>query len=307
MMGRLLAAKTLGGKKDSQSVEKLNERLNQDPFHGVRIEAARALAKTRTPEALKFLAGSLKQEDARVRQEVVRGLGKFYDEAAFAALETVVETEKNPEIVSVALEAAGKYPREKVKPVLMAALKRESYKNQIADAAVSAIRVQADDTYIEPLTAHLKAEESNYETHDFGSGLDALAYLARNRDDNEREPVRDFIAGYLNHPKESLRRQAVSALGTLEDRRSIPLLQAIVDTGNKNLTEYKAAEDAIKKLNEGKEQATEVKDLRNEVTELQKQLREMLGKLETLQKQTTPAKAEDTKSAEKNQPEKKAE
>jgi len=298
-MGRLIAVKHLGGRSDENSIEKLKAILSGDSFYGVRIEAAKALTKTHTPKTLDALIASLNQEDARVRREVVRGIGKFFDEKALAALKKIAEEESNPEIVADALGAAGKFPQEKVRPVLMAALERDSYKNRIAAAAVRAMRTQADDDYIEPLFEHLEDAETDYQTRDFGNGLDALAYLSRNQDDEEREPVRVFIADYVGHPKESLRKQAVAALGTLEDRRSIPLLQGLVDTGNKYLPEYRSAEAAIKKLNERKEQATEVKDLRNEVTALQKQLRDIQSKLETVQKQTAPQKPQASKPAEK--------
>jgi len=67
MMGRLLAAQKLGGKKDSKSIGKLKHTLNNDSFYGVRIEAAKALAKTHTPEALEALTQSLSQK-RRARQ-----------------------------------------------------------------------------------------------------------------------------------------------------------------------------------------------------------------------------------------------
>jgi len=45
-IGRLLAIEQLGAKKDKQTVAKLKERLDNDPFYGARIEASRALRES---------------------------------------------------------------------------------------------------------------------------------------------------------------------------------------------------------------------------------------------------------------------
>ncbi len=291
MLGRLLAAKALGGRKDAKSIESLTKVLRNDAFHGVRIEAAKALAKTRTPEALAALAGSLEQEDARVRQEVVSAIGKFYTGDALAALQEVAQTEKNPEIVANALGESGKYPQEAVRPMLVAALDRESYRHRIAVSAIAALREQADPGAVPAMLAHLRENEEDFTTRDFGRGLDALAYLARDLDDGAREEVRLFVADFLDHPKSGLRRDAIAALGTLEDPRSLGALRTFTETGEEEDPERKAAEAAIRKLSAEKGQADEVKDLRKEMLDLQKELGSLRETLETVKKQLEPEQA----------------
>ena len=58
MMGRLLAVKALSGRKDRKSIDALKKALQEDPFFGVRIEAAKSLAATHTAEAFAALAGT---------------------------------------------------------------------------------------------------------------------------------------------------------------------------------------------------------------------------------------------------------
>ncbi len=292
MMGRLLAVRTLGGRQDARSRELMGRTLKGDAHYGVRIEAAKALAKTRTPEALATLIDSLAQDDARVRREVVQAIGKFYTGEALISLTEVVGEEKNPDIIADALAAVGKYPQDSVGDLLLASLDRESYRHRVASAAIRALRERADPAAVEPLRTHLAAREAAFPTGDYGSALDALAYLARQIEPDDREVTRLFIAGYLDHPKEGLRRAAITALGTLEDTRSLGALGTFVESGADDSPEAKAAEAAIRKLSGEKGQADEVRDLRKEMLDLQKQLGELKGKLETLDKQLQPEKAE---------------
>lgn len=289
LIGRVLAAKTLGGRADGQSIDLLKKALSADPHYGVRIEAARSLAKTHTPEALAVLLGALDQEDARARQEVVAGIGKFYTDAALEALREVAAKDRNPDIVADALAAIGKFLHEEARPVLLAALDRESYRHRVASAAILALRTQGDETTVAPLRGHLQKNETRFTSADFGRGLDSLAYLARSQEAGTREVTRRFIADYLDHPKENLRRSAISALGTLEDPRSLGALRTFIDAGNTALPEFKAAEDAIRKLSGEKGQADEVRDLRRELLELQKELKSVKDGLETVKKQAKPA------------------
>ena len=289
MMGRLLAAKALGGKNDSESLNRLQKALSGDSFYGVRIEAARALAKTRTPEALAVLLAATTQDDARARQEVVASIGKFYTADAFTALSGIVASEKNPDIVVTAIGALSAYLQEETGPVLLAALERESYRHRIAAAAISGLRSRGEESTADPLQEHLLKNEARFTTGDFGRALDSLAYLARHREDEGRAATQQFIAAYLDHPKENLRRTAIGALGTLEDRRSLGALQTFVGTGDSEAPEAKAATEAIRKITAGRSQADEVKDLRRELLELQREIKTVRDGLETVKKQTTPA------------------
>jgi nitroreductase len=52
VMKNLLSIEQLSANKDKETVAKLKERLNDDPFYGVRIEASKALRAIHTDEAL---------------------------------------------------------------------------------------------------------------------------------------------------------------------------------------------------------------------------------------------------------------
>jgi len=294
-IGRLLAATALGGRKDQDSLDRLAKVLKSDPFYAVRIEAARSLTKTQTPEALAVLVASLAQDDARVRQEVVAGITKFYSATAFAALRDLAAGEKNPDILADAFGALGKYPHKEVRPLLLTTLERESYRHRLASAAIGAMRSSPDPDLVKPLRDHLAAHEALFPTNDFGRALETLAELAKPQETGERETTRLFLLAYLEHPKEGIRRAAINALGGLGDSRSLGALRTFADGGDPERPESKAAIEAIRKLSGDKPQAAEVGDLRREILELQGDLKSLRDGYETLKKQgeaTAKAKSE---------------
>lgn len=101
--------------------------------------------------------------------------------------------------------------------------------------------------------------------------------------------MRRFIAEQLDHPKATVRVDAIEALGNLEDPRALPLLENYPVEPN-DRPENKAAAAAIVRINAGKPQAKEVGDLREEVLDLEKELRDLKKKLDTLDKKVTPKK-----------------
>jgi len=289
--GRLLAAKALGERSDGKSVSLLKGRVQGDPFYGMRIEAIRALAKMHTGEALAALLESSTQDDDRVRQAVVRAVGGFYTESAQAKLKEVVAKERNPEIVAEALSALGKFPGEEVRTVLLDSLKRESYRQKISVAAIEALRDRAEPEAASLLLAHLQAKGTSFTSMDLGRAWNALAYLARESDAAGREPVRLYLADQVDHPKETLRRSSIAALGTLEDERSVGLLRALAQSGASDEPETKAAEAALKRIQAERAQAQEVEDLRKEVLSLQKDVRRLSEGMDELRKKVAPEKA----------------
>lgn len=297
MMGRLLAAQQLGGKEDSASIGKIKHTLNNDSFHGVRIEAAKALAKTRSPEALDALVQSLGQKDARARQEVVRSLAQFYNDKALESLKQIAATETNPVIASVAIEGLGKFPSAQVETSLAASLEKPSYRNALASAAIHSIQSQGKAADAKAVLEILQRDKQAFTTRDFGNALDSLASLVRdeNPDSDIHQQVRHYLTGHLSDPKRSLRTASIQALATLEDQRSLPALQSFIASGNEDSSEYKAAAAAIKKLNSEKKQAPEVQDLRKELLEMQKTIQEIKKQLATEEKRSSVEKEKNKK------------
>jgi aminopeptidase N len=282
VMGRLLAIEQLADKKDQETVGKLKEAMNNDPFYGVRIEAAKALRSIHTDDALEALLASTHQPDARVRLQLARAMDGFYRDTAYASARNALETEKNPAILGADIDALGNYAQPEVRDALIKFLNSESYRNQLAVAAIYAMRSQDDPAYIGPLLETLRKREAAFRSRGFAGGLQTLAWLARNEE--KKDAVREFLLGYVNHKRESIQIAAIKALGTLGDPASIAVLQTFANA-SKATPQQAAAEKAVADLRAGRKPVDDFKNLRQEVLDLEKASREQSKELENLKKQ----------------------
>jgi aminopeptidase N len=281
VIGRLLVVEQMFSRKDHETVAKLKETLNNDPFYGVRIEASKALRAVHTDQALDALIASRKQSDARVRRQVIGDLGAFYQEKSFEATRAVLTEEKNPDILTQAISATAAYGRPEVRDGLLALLNTPSYRNAIADSAIGALRAQDNPTNIEPLLDYLRRNEPQLLTFGLSRGLDALAYLSR-REEN-KDAVREFILRFVNHPKRGLQLAAINALGTLGDPRAVPALEKFA-TALRQSQERTAAERAITDIRAARKPPDDLGVLRNEVLTLQRENRELRKDLDDIKK-----------------------
>ncbi len=281
MIGRLLAVEILGKRKDKTTVEKLKKVLNKDPFHGVRISASRALRSIDSEAAFDALASSLKQPDARVRRQVTTDVGSFYKPAALVALKKSLTDEKNPAVRASAIRAIAGFGDPEAAGLVRKALASTSFRHQLADAAVQAIRKQDDPAEIELLLGTLRKDAAKFTSRGHGSALRALAYLARNEED--KSGVRRFLIGRSSHPNPRVIQAAIEALGQLGDPKSIATLEKFA-SGREGSPERKKAQASIEKLRTTRKPVDDFKNLRKEVTDLKKANEDLLKQFEDLKK-----------------------
>ncbi len=281
MLGRLIAAEQLGAKKDRGSVAKLKETLNSDPFWGVRLAAAQALRAIQTDAAYEALLASTGQGDARVRRQVVTDITGFYRESSYTAATKIVADEKNPDIKALALISLGAYPKPEVREKLLACLNTTSYRNQMADSAINAMRAADDPGYIEPLRQALQQKEAVFTTGGLSRALENLAYLARN--EKEKDSVREVLIGHLDSKKKRVQIASINGLGTLGDPKAVAVLEKFAD-GVKGSPERATAERALASLRDGKKPSVELGGLRNDVLSLQRENRELRQEFDDLKK-----------------------
>src|SRR5207249_5740337 len=268
-------------RRDKETVAKLKQVLNNDPFYGVRIEAARALRSAHTDEALEVLLASTKQADARVRLQVMTAIGGFYRETAYESARQALEAEKNPAIVASGIRDLGGYAKPEVRAVLLKYLASESFENRLADAAINAIRSQDDPAYIPTLLETLGKREPDFTSGGFAQGLRALGYLGRNEE--KKDAIREFLLGYVNHKKRTLRLASIDALGSLGEPQAIAALNKVA-TAAKESPERSAAERAVTDLRAARKPVDDFKNMRQDEMELQKQKRELRKDLDNLKK-----------------------
>jgi len=286
VMGRVFAVKDLEKNKSQKSIEALKERLNNDPFYGVRLEAADALGGMHTPESLAALLESRDQDDARVRYAVQSAVARFYHPDAYAASKHVVESESNPMIVSRSLNAIGNYGNAEIPAVLLQFLNKASYRNRLTEAAISAMESQDDADYVMPILNTLMQRKQEFTTRGYSSALSTLAQLSRHLED--KSMVLSFITGHLQDPKNNIRLGAIRALAKLGDSRAIVKMNGWL-SADPDSAEHKAARSTIDTLNRQNQPGDDLRNLRNKIQEmesshqsLENQLADLKNKLEAL-------------------------
>ena len=288
-IGRIIAVKGLEQMRTRAAVERLGKALREDGFRGVREQAAHALQAIGSDEALAELRKSLGQPDARVRRRVVEGIAASYRPGVMEQLVTIVGTEKNPAIQAVALHGLAKYQDPAARDTILDALRSDSYRQEVAEAAMDALGQQQDVTLLQPLIRLVEAKPDVFPPRVLGTGLRTAGKLGRLRDD--KAAVRDFLTPHLLDARPSVRHAAIGALGELGDPQSEALLQGLAKHGSSDRT-GKVAEGALAALR-GKQPLVpgEVTELRSQVRKLEESQHKLLEKVDDLDRRLK-AKAE---------------
>ena len=297
VVGRLLAADALNDKEDQKSIDALKTALQRDSFFGVRRQAAQALADIGTPKALAALTESRDQPDARVRRQVVRAIGSFFHPDAKVALIEILGAEKNPDIIADAIRPLGKYPGSDVSAEIRRLLQQESYDNAVAAAAMDAARAREDATFL-PLMQQVIEQDVAFPSKTLPGALDAVAYLGKELD--ERQQVRDFLTGYLNHPREKVQLAAINALGTLGDPATMDAVRAF-HRGPKGDRKKKAAAEALKKIRKKQDTPESLNALRGQLDTLREENESFRKDVEDL-KQRLDAKEKKNPERQESEP-----
>ena len=280
VIGRLLAIEQLAGKPSREAVEKLQHALNTDSCFGARIESAKALRAIHSAPALDALLASTNQADARVREQVFAAIAGFYDPKARAAEAAMLARERNPDMQSIAIRDSGAYPQMD-RAVVTQYLDSTSYRNELAGAAISAIRAQDDPAWIEPLRQNLQQREADYPSRAFARGLNTVAYIAR--DEPNRSRVEEFLLHYTNSKQQPVRLGAIKALGVLGDPRALAALEKFA-LARKDTPEQSAAAGAMDAIENFHRPVEGLSRLRGEFLDLQQANRELRKDLNALQK-----------------------
>jgi aminopeptidase N len=294
-MGRVLACDELAERKTKANVAALREALNNDSFFGVRNEAAAALRKIHTREAVSALVESTDQPDARVRYRVAEELAKCYHDDVAEQLTEIIDAEKNPAIVAAALRGLVHHQGKAASAAARKALESQSHSNEPVRSALIIIRDLNDASLAEDVMRTLKSRDQELDPRDVTEGMLSLAKISQRG--RRQEAAFNFLVDYLNHPRQVLRGAAIQALGELHDPAARELLEPIAaNEHDKYLA--RTAKTALEALDKETQLVpAEVGELRREVRELRKSQDKLQKSIDELKakraaaRESTPAKA----------------
>ena len=143
---------------------------------------------------------------------------------------------------------------------------------------MDAARAREDATFL-PLMQQVIEQDVAFPSKTLPGALDAVAYLGKDLED--RQQVRDFLIGYLNHPREKVQIAAINALGTLGDPATMDAVRAF-HRGPKGDRKKKAAVEALKKIRKKQDTPESLEALRGQLDKLREEnesFREEVDKL----------------------------
>jgi aminopeptidase N len=280
-LGRLQAVELMAKRKDKTTRDKLKRALQNDSFYAVRLAASKALRGIGGDDAFAALTDSTDQPNAKVRQQVISDIASQYKPEALAALKQSLAKEKNPAIRARIINGLTGHNDKEARKLINQALDSESFRHQLADAAVSALRKQDIPANIAKIRAALENDGKKFTTNGYASGLRALGYLGRNQ--KKRTDIREFLVGHVNNPKRRVALASIDALGQLGDPRAIAVLEKFTGAAEDDPAR-KAAEQAVEKLRAGRKPVDDFKNLRRELTSLKQSNSKLTKELDDLKK-----------------------
>jgi len=287
MLGRLQAVEALAKFKDARSVRLLKERLQKDRFYGVRIAASRgvriaasrALRQIHNEAAFQALLASTRQRDARVRIQVWRDLTAFPREETRRALCAMIRSERNPDIRAAGIRALGAWPGKETEALLAERLREDSFRNEIAEAAVAAMRKIGKPKFAKLIMDTVRRRGDRFTRAGLAQAFQTAAQLSRDLED--KTPTLEFLKPYLRDRRRQVKLAAIKALGTLGEPSAAPILEALTQAGEEDAV-GRAASQALEALRSKDDAKEELARLRGEIADLKRTLRNKereLGKL----------------------------
>ncbi len=282
VMGRHEAAKALKSvASDSRAEAGLLDRLEREPFWGVRLEIVRALADARG-EGVRgaLIARFAREPKASVRVEILRVLTAIGGAEVTALLREAFARDLSYAVAAQALRGIGKVEKREAHAVALGALSRESNDDVIREAAVELLSTpelvpeDARKDAVDRLSELLKPGASPSMR---GALLRGLGRLGRGQ-----ERAFQTLTASLDDSNHFVRSQAAEGLGDLGDRRGLPFLEArlLKERPVALRGPLRAINAAIARL-EGR---AELKDLQEELRRLREKDTRLEERIESIEK-----------------------
>jgi aminopeptidase N len=291
---RTEAALALGKEGSRKAVEALAEALPKEKFWATQAAIARSLGRIRTPAARRALLENLDLKDPRGRRAVVQALGTFRrDEEVFRALRRKCQAGDASYFVEAeAARSLGRLRMARAIPVLKGMLKRRSFQDVIAQAAVDGLAETLEkEAYdiVEPLTRYGQPAFVRRQA------VVAVARLAEPAE-KKRQAV-ELLTDLLRDPQFRVQLATFDAARTLGDRRMIGPIES---TPYRDGRSQRSAREVARALREGEPQSKEVSALREELDQLKEEARKLRERLDAVEAARPKGASKDSKKKQPN-------
>ena len=291
-LSRCAAADALSKKNDPATTKTLREALlREGEAWMVRVEAARALGKVRSDDALEALLAAVSTAHPKVRRAVVGALGAFKKPAAAKALQGLLGKEPSYLVTADAARSIGRTRQAGALEALQSVVDVSSWADVVRAGALDGMAALRDEAALETV---VKRTRYGTPTRGRRAAVHALASLGEGR------KVREQLEDLLDDKDPHFKIDVVSALTTLGDAKSRGAMRKALDReldgrvarrlreGLRDMADAPGSEK--KRVNE------ELESLRDELSELKNRLAKLEGRKT---KDAKPGSTEKAEPAEK--------
>ena len=223
VMGRLRAAIDLKAQRTQAAARALSESVKSEAFWGVRVEATKALSAFGIAASRAGLLEAVKDKDARVRREAIKGLAAFKDEKLADLFITTIKNDQSYLTIAESAKALGQTGSDRAFDALVEATRQESWQGTVRAGAVAGLAALKDARAID---IGLKYATPGNPAAVRVAAIDLLTQVGKGND-----KAYELFVSALKDPTLQIRFSAVQALGLLGDARAIPALEALAKTG----------------------------------------------------------------------------
>ncbi|MES1187142.1 MAG: M1 family aminopeptidase [Myxococcales bacterium] len=283
---RWTAADALSKKNDPTSVKALGTTLsNESEAWMVRVEAARALGKVRSDDALEILLAEIGTPQPKVRRAVVGALGAFKTPSAAKALQHLLSAEPSYLVSADAARSLGRTRQPGALETLKSVVDQASWADVIRAGALDGMAALRDEAALEVVA---KRTRYGIPTRGRRAAVHALASLGEGR--KTREQLEDLLDDKDPHFKIDV----VSALTSLGDGKSRGAMRRALDRELDGRVSRRLRE-ALRDLGDSPTQDKkrlndELESVRDELIELKNRLAKLEGRKTDRAKPTVEGK-----------------
>ncbi len=273
---RWTAADALSKKNDPSSVKALRDTLAREgEAWMVRVEAARALGKVRSDDALEALLGALGTSHPKVRRAVATALGAFKQLKSAQALQELLGKEASYLVTADAARALGRTRQPGALETLKSVVDQPSWADVIRAGALDGMAALRDDSALDVVA---KRTRYGIPTRGRRAAVHALASLGEGR--KTREQLEELLEDKDPHFKIDV----VAALSTLGDHKSRGAMRRALDRELDGRVSRRLRE-ALRDM--GDSPTTEKKRLNDELESVRDELIELKNRMAKLEGRKT--------------------
>lgn len=274
---RSYAARALAKSGSAAARAALEQAFVNDPFWGVLDQAAHALGNTHAPWAARILVKALSHEHPKVRRAVADSLGEFHTSEAADALLSPARGDASYFVQSAALSSLGKTRDPRAFDVLASALSVSSWNGTVESGAARGLAELGDTHATDLLIAATKPGKEE------ALRRAALTALARSGEmiESDRTRIAEAVVELLDDPMFLVQVSAIGAAEKLADRRFLPVLDRLAQSGFDGRIRRDAAEAAIS-IRESQKVPAQVSGLRTDLDALREEQRKLQEQIEAI-------------------------